>query len=123
MYNLLIKLIEKKLHITKSSFYLLLTDSLNSQSALDVIPKYFFNAAFSLETPSTFASVLPWDSVKARGAWAQVQERLTHYLDLVEVSIARQVSRKSAAFFQALSSQDILREKLASTLAQTQEMR
>lgn len=37
-----------------------------------------------------------------------LQEQLSHYLDLVEVAIVRQISVQSDAFFSAMSSHDIL---------------
>ena len=38
--------------------------------------------------------------------------QLTHYLDLVEVQIARQIADKSEAFFDAMSSHDSLMDQL-----------
>ncbi|KAL3226300.1 hypothetical protein MRX96_025204 [Rhipicephalus microplus] len=50
-------------------------------------------------------------------------ERLTHYLDLVEVQLARQVSLRSDAFFQAVRSHDVLAERLSTCAAVTAGLR
>ena len=42
--------------------------------------------------------------------------QLSHYLDIVEVRIARQISQKSDAFFHAMTSHDELQEKLNHTV-------
>ncbi len=49
--------------------------------------------------------------------------QLSHYLDLVEVQISRQVSLRSEAFFQAMSSHDKLQENMASTCLTIKELR
>ena len=41
--------------------------------------------------------------------------QLSHYLDVVEVQIAQQISRRSEAFFHAITSHDELQEKMKST--------
>lgn len=44
-----------------------------------------------------------------------VSVQLSHYLDVVEVSIARQISLRSEAFFHAMSSQHELQDRLQET--------
>ena len=46
----------------------------------------------------------------------QMQEKLSHYLDVVEVRIAEQVASKSQAFFHAMTSHDALMEQLTQTI-------
>ena len=41
--------------------------------------------------------------------------QLSHYLDVVEVQIAQQISRRSEAFFHAMTSHDELQEKMKGT--------
>ncbi|KAH9376025.1 hypothetical protein HPB48_005669 [Haemaphysalis longicornis] len=53
------------------------------------LPAVFLGPELRLEEPAVFAQAYP-------------VERLTHYLDVVEVHLARQVSLRSGAFFQAL---------------------
>lgn len=49
--------------------------------------------------------------------------QLSHYLDIVEVLIAQQVSAKSDAFFDAMTSHDALMEQLSQTISTVQMLR
>lgn len=49
--------------------------------------------------------------------------QLSHYLDIVEVQIARQISMRSNAFFSAMASHDKLQEDLVATTKAVQELR
>ncbi|XP_078464612.1 vacuolar protein sorting-associated protein 54 isoform X1 [Lampetra planeri] len=97
------------------------------QSDLEQVPKMFLKPDFALEDPATFNTVLPWSQfggaqkrVGARNATAApdgfssrlLQEKLSHYLDVVEVNLARQISLRSDAFFQAMESQRDVQEHL-----------
>ncbi|KAM8842872.1 vacuolar protein sorting-associated protein 54 [Synchiropus picturatus] len=94
-----------------------------SRVELEQVPKIFMKPDFALEDPSTFSSVLPWSHFSSgRGRSSQdvassklLQEKLSHYLDVVEVSIARQISLRSEAFFHAMSSQHELQDRLQET--------
>uniref|UniRef100_A0A8C2IKG8 Vacuolar protein sorting-associated protein 54 n=1 Tax=Cyprinus carpio TaxID=7962 RepID=A0A8C2IKG8_CYPCA len=59
----------------------------------------------------TFALLKSSTTVSSR----LLQEKLSHYLDVVEVSIARQISLRSEAFFHAMSSQHELQDRLRET--------
>ncbi|CAG5947463.1 vacuolar protein sorting-associated protein 54 isoform 2-T2 [Menidia menidia] len=91
-----------------------------SRDELEQVPKIFMRPDFALEDPATFNSVLPWSHFhSARGkdvaSSKLLQEKLSHYLDVVEVSIARQISLRSEAFFHAMSSQHELQDRLQET--------
>uniref|UniRef100_A0A8C2ZF26 Vacuolar protein sorting-associated protein 54 n=1 Tax=Cyclopterus lumpus TaxID=8103 RepID=A0A8C2ZF26_CYCLU len=83
----------------------------------------FMKPEFALENPATFNSVLPWSHFNSAGGKSNrdvassklLQEKLSHYLDVVEVSIARQISLRSDAFFHAMSSQHELQDRLRET--------
>lgn len=87
---------------------------------LQDIPGIFFKAQLTLSEPATFAAVFPGIGDGGDNAQQQqqqssgrlLQERLSHYLDIVEVQIARQVSEKSSAFFHAMTSQDTIMEQM-----------
>ncbi|XP_016369630.1 vacuolar protein sorting-associated protein 54-like isoform X6 [Sinocyclocheilus rhinocerous] len=78
---------------------------------------------FVLNDPATFNAVLPWSHFSVAGGMNSrdvassrlLQEKLSHYLDVVEVSIARQISLRSEAFFHAMSSQHELQDRLRET--------
>uniref|UniRef100_A0A8C5AJJ1 Vacuolar protein sorting-associated protein 54 n=1 Tax=Gadus morhua TaxID=8049 RepID=A0A8C5AJJ1_GADMO len=91
---------------------------------LEQVPKIFMRPEFALEDSATFNAVLPWSHFNSAGGCKSsrdmassrlLQEKLSHYLDVVEVSIARQISLRSEAFFHAMSSQHELQDRLRST--------
>lgn len=45
------------------------------------------------------------------------QDKLSHYLDMVEVGLAQQISKKSSAFFSAVSTQDKVADKVTQALS------
>lgn len=96
------------------------------QVDLEVIPKMFLQPGFSLENPETFNAVFPWNQIKisrhdqatsdTSGKSSKLlQEKLSHYLDLVEVQITKQISTRSEAFFSAMISHDELDEHMKKT--------
>ncbi|XP_071596263.1 vacuolar protein sorting-associated protein 54 isoform X5 [Heliangelus exortis] len=78
---------------------------------------------FALEDPLTFNVVLPWSHFSTAGGKGNrdaassklLQEKLSHYLDIVEVNIAHQISLRSEAFFHAMTSQHELQDYLRKT--------
>lgn len=49
--------------------------------------------------------------------------QLSHYLDLVEVQISKQISLQSEAFFQAVCSQDKITENIGCTRTAVKNLR
>ncbi|KAL1006118.1 hypothetical protein UPYG_G00068070 [Umbra pygmaea] len=94
-----------------------------SRTELEQVPRIFMKPDFALDDPSTFNAVLPWSHFNSAGGNTSrdvassrlLQEKLSHYLDVVEVSIARQISLRSEAFFHAMSSQHELQDRLTQT--------
>nr|XP_056712715.1 vacuolar protein sorting-associated protein 54 isoform X2 [Euleptes europaea] len=87
------------------------------------ILKIFMKPDFALEDPLTFNMVLPWSHFNTAGGKGNrdtassklLQEKLSHYLDIVEVNIAHQISLRSEAFFHAMTSQHELQDYLRKT--------
>uniref|UniRef100_A0A3B4ATK1 Vacuolar protein sorting-associated protein 54 n=1 Tax=Periophthalmus magnuspinnatus TaxID=409849 RepID=A0A3B4ATK1_9GOBI len=114
-----------ELFITTPDFLTISTVFLldKTRSELEQVPKIFMKPDFALEDPSTFNAVLPWSHFNNAGGKSSrdvassklLQEKLSHYLDVVEVSIARQISLRSDAFFHAMSSQHELQDRLQNT--------
>ncbi|XP_070569635.1 vacuolar protein sorting-associated protein 54-like isoform X2 [Ptychodera flava] len=98
---------------------------------LESVPKLFLKPDFALETPEVFNAVLPWSqfsqpkdtSPNTRSSSKLLQEKLSHYLDTVEVQIARQISFRSEAFFSAMTSHDELQEHLTKTCRAIRQLR
>lgn len=104
-----------------------------ARTALSNVPKIFLVPSFHLEDESTFLSVLNLnekqhknhrrDSAIHISSSKLLQEKLSHYLDIVEVAIVRQISARSDAFFNEMVSQENLNEHLAKLSAQVHCMR
>ncbi|XP_051773039.1 vacuolar protein sorting-associated protein 54 isoform X3 [Ctenopharyngodon idella] len=94
-----------------------------ARAELEQVPKIFMKPEFVLNDPATFNAVLPWSHFSVAGGKNSrdvassrlLQEKLSHYLDVVEVSIARQISFRSEAFFHAMSSQHELQDQMRET--------
>uniref|UniRef100_A0A2I3TT67 Vacuolar protein sorting-associated protein 54 n=1 Tax=Pan troglodytes TaxID=9598 RepID=A0A2I3TT67_PANTR len=95
-------------------------------SNLDICVKnstIFMKPDFALDDSLTFNSVLPWSHFNTAGGKGNrdaassklLQEKLSHYLDIVEVNIAHQISLRSEAFFHAMTSQHELQDYLKKT--------
>jgi len=101
-----------------------------SRTELDQM-KLYMSANFNLENPDVFNVVFPWTQKMEN--WGQPQgqlqssklqqEKLSHYLDIVEVRIARQISQKSEAFFTAMTSHDELQDRLTHTVKAIKKLR
>ncbi|KAK6488767.1 vacuolar protein sorting-associated protein 54-like isoform X1 [Huso huso] len=94
-----------------------------SRTDLEQVPKIFMKPDFALDDPLTFNAVLPWSHFSGAGGKGSrdvassrlLQEKLSHYLDVVEVNIAHQISLRSEAFFHAMTSQHELQDYLKNT--------
>ncbi|KAM9212978.1 vacuolar protein sorting-associated protein 54 isoform 3-T3 [Dugong dugon] len=94
-----------------------------SRTDLEQVPKIFMKPDFALDDSLTFNSVLPWSHFNTAGGKGNrdaassklLQEKLSHYLDIVEVNIAHQISLRSEAFFRAMTSQHELQDYLKKT--------
>ncbi|KAM9316066.1 vacuolar protein sorting-associated protein 54 [Gastrophryne carolinensis] len=94
-----------------------------STADLEQVPKIFLKPDFALDDSLTFNAVLPWSHFSGTGGKGSrdaassklLQEKLSHYLDIVEVNIAHQISLRSEAFFHAMTSQHELQDYLRKT--------
>ncbi|KAM9454475.1 vacuolar protein sorting-associated protein 54 isoform 1-T1 [Clarias gariepinus] len=102
-----------------------------AKEELEQVPKIFMRPDFILSEPATFSAVLPWSHFGVAGGKSGrdaassrlLQEKLSHYLDVVEVSIARQISLRSEAFFHAMSSQRELQDQLCEAASAVRALR
>ncbi|XP_014471073.1 PREDICTED: vacuolar protein sorting-associated protein 54 isoform X2 [Dinoponera quadriceps] len=100
------------------------------QFDLASIPKIFLVPSLDLSQKDNFDAVFPFakDGLLAEECnivmhVKQMQEKLSHYLDIVEVRIAEQVASKSQAFFHAMTSHDALMEQLTQTITVLKALR
>lgn len=98
-----------------------------NEGDLSAIPQAFLQESFNLSQSDTFLNVFPFikesGMSQVLGTGKSLQEKLSHYLDLIEMQIANQISHKSDAFFQAVASHDAVREELGKALAAVKALR
>lgn len=95
--------------------------------SLSAIPDIFLKHSLHLNNPSIFNAVFPnigttKDSKNAQSG-RLLQEQLSHYLDIVEVQIAKQVAQKSGAFFHAMTSHDTIMEQMGVACGEVRTLR
>lgn len=73
------------------------------------IPSLYFDEDFALERAATFQAACPYSSVPAN---MMLQEKLSHYLDLVEVHLVKEISARSDSFYEALGALEELYGKI-----------
>ncbi|KAK2583103.1 hypothetical protein KPH14_009130 [Odynerus spinipes] len=101
-----------------------------SQFDLSNVPKIFLTPHLDLSQRENFETVFPFakrglldKEYNVVSHVKQMQEKLSHYLDTVEVRIAEQVASKSQAFFNAMTSHDALMEQLSQTITVLKALR
>ncbi|TDG44187.1 hypothetical protein AWZ03_009361 [Drosophila navojoa] len=97
------------------------------------VPEIFLKSQLQLHHPATFAQVFPGymqstkdgsgTPVERQQLGRQLQEQLSHYLDIVEVRIAQQVAQKSAAFFHAMTTQHAILAEMQQAAEQVRQLR
>jgi len=106
------------------------------------VPSVFLDQNFDLSNPATFNTVFPFlqdslndnsrlnpfqldtgDVKQVEKSGKLTQERLSHHLDQVEVSIAHQVAAKSHHFFQVMTYHDALMSQLIALITVVRTLR
>ena len=102
--------------------------------SLDTVPSVFFNANFSLSNPRTFDIVNENSELLARSGTgrsdrkslasnAVLQEKLSWYMDTVEMHLIKEISKASSSFFAALSDLQALNEDASACVAKIAKLR
>ncbi|KAH8854915.1 Vacuolar protein sorting-associated protein 54 [Schistosoma japonicum] len=120
--------------------------------SLNSVPALYFDQTFNLKDEKTFCQVIPLhlrrlclqnsrnpfeetgsssvtiDSVnisktRQREAFRTQHDKLVNYLDIIELNIAEQVSRKSSTFFEAIQCHDVIRGDLSQAIGQIKDVR
>lgn len=94
---------------------------------ISIIPEIFLKPTLPLNDAGTFNAVFPCVAIEHNPQSHQsgrlLQEKLSHYLDVVEVHIARQVALKSSAFFHAMTSHDTIMEQMGNACKEVRRLR
>uniref|UniRef100_A0A1D1YES5 Vacuolar protein sorting-associated protein 54 n=2 Tax=Anthurium amnicola TaxID=1678845 RepID=A0A1D1YES5_9ARAE len=68
-------------------------------ACLREVPSLFFKEDFALEDGATFRAACPFSPVGLENS--ALQEKLSHYLDVVELHLVKEISLRSDSFFEA----------------------
>ncbi|CAG8644012.1 7580_t:CDS:10 [Funneliformis caledonium] len=97
---------------------------------LETVPSIFFDPEFNLENPRTFDIVCEQTDIiggnpnnPAISTNAILQEKLSHYLDTVEVHLIKEISLRSSSFFAALSNLQALHSETLECISQINNLR
>lgn len=97
---------------------------------LENVPSIFFEPNFQLENPRTFDAVCEGADIVGHSGPnpptstnSILQEKLSHYLDTVEVHLIQEISKRSAQFFEALSNLQALHQETLDCVSQIHSIR
>ncbi|RIA79873.1 Vps54-like protein [Glomus cerebriforme] len=97
---------------------------------LETVPSIFFDPEFNLENPRTFDIVCEQTDIiggnpnnPTISTNAILQEKLSHYLDTVEVHLIKEISLRSSSFFAALSNLQALHSETLECISQINNLR
>lgn len=112
------------LQILETSNFRNIDERLLNEATIRDIPQIFLKADLDFSKPETFALVFQGlNVINSDAEHQELQEKLSHYLDIVEIQIAKQVSQKSASFFHAMTSQDAIMEEMSKATANVKKLR
>ncbi|KAJ3164013.1 hypothetical protein HDU88_005666 [Geranomyces variabilis] len=96
---------------------------------LETVPAVFLEPEFNMSNPHTFAIVCENGDIAApsssdeASANAALQEKLSYYLDTVEIHLIKEISRRSTSFFAALANLQALHQQTYSCVSQITALR
>ncbi|KAI8924687.1 hypothetical protein BC831DRAFT_464348 [Entophlyctis helioformis] len=97
--------------------------------ALASVPPVFLDKDFDLTNPHTFSAVIEYMDITGTSVADTatpnrlLQDKLTHYLDTIEVHLLKEISRRSSSFFAALSNLQGLHSETEECVAKIQSLR
>ncbi|KAG7092659.1 hypothetical protein E1B28_008996 [Marasmius oreades] len=104
-----------------------LLTQLQSQPSLDSIPEIFFSPSFDLADPKTFATVSESEEgdpdPSSLSQTSPLLEKLSHYLDTLEIHLSHEITLRSSSFFTALSNLQTLHSESTTCLSQITRLR
>ncbi|KAL6538742.1 hypothetical protein OROGR_012730 [Orobanche gracilis] len=89
-------------------------------ACLREVPTLYFKEDFQLEDGTTFRAACPFRTMSDNVA---LQERLSQYLDVVELHLVREISMRSSSFFEAQVQLEDLNAKIAQCCGRVRELK
>lgn len=111
------------LQIIENSNFRNIDERLLNEATIRDIPQIFLKQDLDFSRPESFSLVFQGLNINSDHDHHDLQEKLSHYLDIVEIQIAKQVSQKSASFFHAMTSQDAIMEEMSKATSNVRKLR
>lgn len=89
-------------------------------ACLREVPALYFKEDFALEEGATFRSACPFSGVSEN---LVLQEKLSHYLDVVELHLVKEISLRSNSFFEAQGQLQDLNVKIVEGCSRIRELK
>ncbi|KAL0310484.1 UNVERIFIED_CONTAM: Vacuolar protein sorting-associated protein 54, chloroplastic [Sesamum angustifolium] len=89
-------------------------------ACLREVPALYFKEDFQLEDGATFRAACPFRTISENVA---LQERLSQYLDVVELHLVREISMRSSSFFEAQVQLEDLNSKIVQGCGEVRELK
>ncbi|XP_008218529.2 PREDICTED: vacuolar protein sorting-associated protein 54, chloroplastic [Prunus mume] len=89
-------------------------------ACLREVPALYFKEDFALEDGATFRSACPFTNVSEN---LVLQEKLSHYLDVVELHLVKEISLRSNSFFEAQGQLQDLNVKIIEGCSRIRELK
>ncbi|TQD88707.1 hypothetical protein C1H46_025718 [Malus baccata] len=89
-------------------------------ACLREVPALYFKEDFALEDGATFRSACPFTNVSEN---LGLQEKLSHYLDVVELHLVKEISLRSNSFFEAQGQLEDLNVKIVEGCSRIRELK
>lgn len=111
------------LQITENTDFRNIDERLLNEATIRDIPQIFLKPDLDFSKAESFALVFDGLNINSDIEHQELQEKLSHYLDIVEIQIAKQVSQKSSSFFHAMTSQDTIMEEMSRATTNVRKLR
>lgn len=106
-----------------STNYRNIDERLLNEATIRDIPQIFLKSDLDVSKPEMFNLVFEGLNINSDVEHEVLQDKLSHYLDIVEIQISKQVYQKSSSFFHAMTSQDAIMEEMRKATANVKRLR
>ncbi|GMI93207.1 modified transport to the vacuole 17, ARABIDOPSIS THALIANA VPS54 HOMOLOG [Hibiscus trionum] len=89
-------------------------------ACLREVPALYFKEGFALEDGGTFRAACPFNDVSEN---VMLQEKLSHYLDVVELHLVKEISLRSNSFFEAQGQLEDLNVKIVEGCSRIRDLK
>lgn len=110
-------------HESSQYYKQIFNEKLLNNATIRDIPQIFVKQSLDISRQETFSLVFEDIDINSNDQHQNLQDSLSHYLDIVEIQIAKQVSQKSSSFFHAMTSQDTIMDEMSKAVSNVRKIR